>query len=113
MSFQANIGSTSSILMIVYMFAGSEETARCLFAFDIGMRALFLVWAAIGYLIHTTIVWIECNLNADQYISDILRPVAVPYIRGLSNVIFEQDNARPHVACRVLKFLDTQFFLLP
>ena len=30
----------------------------------------------------------------------------MPYLRGLPNAIFRQDNARPNVAHRVLTFLD-------
>ncbi|GFW65105.1 hypothetical protein TNCV_393711 [Trichonephila clavipes] len=33
------------------------------------------------------------------------------YHRGLQNVIFQQDNARPHVARHVLTFFDTRGIL--
>ena len=57
---------------------------------------------------------VDSNLNADQYNFDILCPVIVPYLRGLPNAIFQQDNARPHVAHHVLTFLSTQAIqLLP
>ncbi|GFX04388.1 hypothetical protein TNCV_3975351 [Trichonephila clavipes] len=64
-------------------------------------------WAAI-YITRQFLVRINGNLNADRYISYILRPVIVPYLRGLPNTIFQQDNARPNVAHRVLIFLDAQ-----
>lgn len=57
-----------------------------------------MVWAAIGYMTLISLVWIYRNLNANWYISDILLPVVVPYLRGLPDTIFQQDNARPHVA---------------
>ena len=49
-------------------------------------------------------------MNAYRYISEILRPVVVPYFTGLLNAIFQQDNARPHLTHCVLNFLHTQVF---
>ncbi|KFM65283.1 hypothetical protein X975_21353, partial [Stegodyphus mimosarum] len=34
-----------------------------------------------------------------QRLNNVLRPVAIPYIQGLPDAIFYQDNARPHSAC--------------
>ena len=62
----------------------------------------------IGYTTRAFLVRIDSNLNADRYISNILGPVVMPYLRGLPNVLFQQDNARPHAARRVLTFLNTQ-----
>ncbi|GFT66581.1 transposable element Tcb1 transposase [Trichonephila clavipes] len=56
---------------------------------------------------HVSIVRIDGNLNANQCISDILFPVVTPYLRGQSNVIFQQDNTRQQVALCGLTFLDT------
>ena len=56
----------------------------------------------------TSLILINDNLNTDWDISDILCHVVVLYLRGLSNVTFQQDNARPHVARHVLIFLNTQ-----
>ena len=67
-----------------------------------------MVWAAIGYTIRTSLVRIGGDLIAEWYISDILRPVVVPYLRGLPNVIFKQVRSRPHVASHVLTFLGKQ-----
>ncbi|GFX30245.1 hypothetical protein TNCV_1963521 [Trichonephila clavipes] len=44
----------------------------------------------------------------DRYISDISRPVVVPYQLCLSNALYQQDNARPLVAYQILTLLDTQ-----
>ena len=69
-----------------------------------------MVWAAIGYTASTSLVWIDGNFNAGQYISHILHPMVVLYLRCLPNAIFQQDNASPHVARYVLIFLDAQTF---
>lgn len=67
-----------------------------------------MVWAAITYATCTSLLQINGNLNADWYISDTLCLVVVPFFQDLLNAIFQQDNARSHVACHVLTLLDTQ-----
>ena len=67
-----------------------------------------MVWAATGYTTRTSLVRIGGDLNSEWYISNILRPMVVTYLRGLPNVIFKQVSARPHVASHVLTFLDKQ-----
>ncbi|XP_035216638.1 UDP-N-acetylglucosamine transporter-like [Stegodyphus dumicola] len=67
-----------------------------------------MVWAAIRYMPRTSLVRIYGNMSADWYTSDILCPVVVSYLRSLPNAIFQQDNARLHVASCVVTFLDTQ-----
>ncbi|GFS95387.1 transposable element Tcb1 transposase [Trichonephila clavipes] len=37
-------------------------------------------------------------LNCQSYISEVLEPVVLPYLQGLVTAIFQQDNARRHVA---------------
>lgn len=92
----------------VWRLRGDRTSPACIRYRHRGPAPGVMVWAAIGYTTRTSLVRIDGTLNADRYISDILRPVVVPYLRGLPNAIFQQDNARPHVARRVLTFLDTQ-----
>ncbi|PRD22665.1 UNVERIFIED_CONTAM: Cytochrome c oxidase copper chaperone [Trichonephila clavipes] len=83
------------ILCAVLVSVVFKETTRCLLPFDIGIRALELVrWLGQLFLIHTSLAWIDHNLNADWYIFDILHPVVMPYHRVLSNTLYQQDNAR-------------------
>ncbi|KFM62163.1 Transposable element Tc1 transposase, partial [Stegodyphus mimosarum] len=37
-------------------------------------------------------------MTAQRYLDIALRPVAIPYLQGLPNAIFQQNNARPHSA---------------
>ena len=99
-----------SILMIVCVSGGSEETAHCLFAFDIGIAALHLV-RLFGYTIRLSLVLIEGNLKVNRYTSDILPPVLVPYLRCLPNAIFQQDDVRPNVAILSLSNVKQVIFL--
>lgn len=66
-----------------------------------------MVWPAIGYTTCTSLIRIDGNVHANQYISDTLRTMVVPYLRVLSNAIFQQNNAMTLAAHRVLTFLDT------
>ncbi|GFX56051.1 transposable element Tcb1 transposase [Trichonephila clavipes] len=63
-----------------------------------------MVWGGIGYHSHTPLVRIAGTLNSRRYISEVLEPVVLPYLQGLATAIFQQDNARPHVACIVQRF---------
>ncbi|GFW64068.1 hypothetical protein TNCV_707731 [Trichonephila clavipes] len=42
----------------------------------------------------TQLIRVVFNLNNHRYISQILRSVAVPYLLGLGDVIFQEDNTR-------------------
>ncbi|GFW79974.1 transposable element Tcb1 transposase [Trichonephila clavipes] len=57
-----------------------------------------MVWGGIGYHSRTPLVRNAGTLNSQRYISEVLEPVALPYLQGLVTAIFRQDNARPHVA---------------
>ncbi|KFM71571.1 hypothetical protein X975_16085, partial [Stegodyphus mimosarum] len=37
-------------------------------------------------------------MRAQRYLDNVLRPVAISYLQGLPNAIFQQDNVRPHSA---------------
>ncbi|GFV57443.1 transposable element Tcb1 transposase [Trichonephila clavipes] len=53
-------------------------------------------------------------LNSQSYISEVLEPVVLPYLQGLATAIFQQDNARPHVARIVQRFfVNHRIQLLP
>ncbi|GFW04810.1 transposable element Tcb1 transposase [Trichonephila clavipes] len=57
-----------------------------------------MVCGGIGYHYRTPLVRIAGTLNSQRYISEVLEPVVLPYLQGLATTIFQQDNARPHVA---------------
>ncbi|GFV51016.1 transposable element Tcb1 transposase [Trichonephila clavipes] len=64
----------------------------------------FMVWGGIGYHSRTPLVRIAGSLNSQRYISEVLEPVVLPYLQGVATAIFQQDNARPHVALIVQRF---------
>ncbi|GFX61350.1 hypothetical protein TNCV_4893941 [Trichonephila clavipes] len=73
-----------------------------------------MVWGGIGYHSRTPLVRIAGTLNSQRCISDVLKPVVLPYLQGLGTAIFQHDNARPHVTRIVQRFfVNHQSKLLP
>ncbi|GFX87742.1 hypothetical protein TNCV_2190191 [Trichonephila clavipes] len=66
----------------------------------------------IGYHYCTPLVRIAGSVNSQRYIFEVLDPVVLPYLQGLGTAIFQQDNARPHVA-RIVRIVNHQIELLP
>ncbi|GFX40119.1 transposable element Tcb1 transposase [Trichonephila clavipes] len=64
-----------------------------------------MVWNGIEYHSRTALARIAGTLNSQRYISEVLEPVVLPYLQGLVTTIFQQDNARPHVARIFQRFL--------
>ena len=53
-------------------------------------------------------------MTAVRYINDILRPSVLPYIHGLPEALFQQDNARPRTARTTMNFFtNSHVNLLP
>ena len=57
-----------------------------------------MVWGAIAYDSRSPLVRIEGTMTAQRYVDDVLRPVTLPFLQGVPNAIYQQDNARPHTA---------------
>ncbi|GFV98206.1 transposable element Tcb1 transposase [Trichonephila clavipes] len=73
-----------------------------------------MVWGGIGYHSRTPLVRIVGTLNSQCYISEVLEPVDLTYLKGLATALFQQDNARPDVARIVQRFfVNHQIELLP
>ena len=66
-----------------------------------------MVWGGITDGHSTRLHFIDGKLNSARYRDEILRPIAVPFVR-LHNVTFQQDNARPHVARICTEFLQAE-----
>jgi hypothetical protein len=54
------------------------------------------LWS-VRYRLKSLLIVIAGNLTGVRYRDEILRPVAVPFVQQ-HHLIFQQDNARPHVA---------------
>ena len=64
-----------------------------------------MVWAGICGQERTDLVVIDQNLNAQRYIDQVLRPVALPFLQRHRRILLQQDNARPHTARVTQQFL--------
>jgi transposase len=56
-----------------------------------------MVWGGISHGLKSPLIVVAGNLTGVRYRDEILRPVAVPFVQE-HHLIFQQDNARPHVA---------------
>ncbi|GFX63979.1 transposable element Tcb1 transposase [Trichonephila clavipes] len=76
----------------------------CVMHLHTGPASGILVRGGVGYHSRTPLVRIAGSLNSHHYISQVLEPVVLPYLQGLATAIFQQNNARPHVARIVQRF---------
>ncbi|GFX17616.1 transposable element Tc1 transposase [Trichonephila clavipes] len=73
-----------------------------------------MVWGAISYHGRSNLVRIEGNLNRNRNVHEVLKTEVVPFLQGIPGGIFQQDNARSHVAKTVQDFCLAQHMqLLP
>ncbi|GFW78452.1 transposable element Tcb2 transposase [Trichonephila clavipes] len=57
-----------------------------------------MVWGVIAYNTRSPQVLICGTMTAQWYVLDILQPHVLPLMQWLPGAIFQQDNARPHMA---------------
>ncbi|UYV67514.1 hypothetical protein LAZ67_5001032 [Cordylochernes scorpioides] len=65
--------------------------------FTVRQRGI-VVWGAIAYDSRSPLLRIQGTMTAKRYVDDVLRPVTLPYLQGVPNALYQQDNARPHTA---------------
>ncbi|GFY24933.1 transposable element Tcb1 transposase [Trichonephila clavipes] len=92
----------------VWRHRGECILAACIRHRHISPSPGMMVCGAIGYTSHSPLVCIDGTLDGTCYISGVLGPVALPFIRALQNPTFQQDNGTPHVAGSVRTSLDTK-----
>ena len=66
-----------------------------------------MVWAGISYRQQTQVHFINGNLNSQRYCDEILRHIVVPFLRR-HHLMFNRDNARPHVARICTQFMEAE-----
>ncbi|GFT37984.1 transposable element Tcb1 transposase [Trichonephila clavipes] len=98
----------------VWRHRGERMLNSCVMHRRTGPAPSIVVWGGIAYHSRTPLVCIAGTLNIQRYISEVLEPVVLPYLQGLATAIFQQDNARQHVA-RIIQrfFVNHQIELLP
>ncbi|GFV60312.1 transposable element Tc1 transposase [Trichonephila clavipes] len=71
-----------------------------------------MFWGAISYHGLSNFLRTEGNLNSNRCVREVLQPEVVPFFQGIPGAIFQQDNARPHVAKTVLDLCSAQHIQL-
>ncbi|GFW40244.1 transposable element Tc3 transposase [Trichonephila clavipes] len=98
----------------VWRHRGERMLNSCVMHHHTGPAPSIMVWGGIGYHSRTSLVCIGGTLNSQRYNPEVLEPVVLPYLQCLATAIFQQDNARPHVARIVQRFfVNHQIELLP
>ncbi|GFT48360.1 transposable element Tcb1 transposase [Trichonephila clavipes] len=98
----------------VWGHRGERILNSCVMHHHTGPAPSIMVWGGFRYHSRTLLVRIAGTLNNHHYIYEVLEPVVLPYLQGLSTAIFQQDNARPRVARFVQRFsVSNQIELLP
>lgn len=67
-----------------------------------------MVWGAIAYGSRSPLLFIRGSMTAARYVNEVLQATLLPYLddRPLRpQVLFQQDNARPHIARQTMDFL--------
>ena len=82
----------------VRRYDGERNLRACILQRHRGPRPSVMVWSAIGYNIRSRLLCTEGNLNSNYYIRDVLQHEVLPLLQAIPHAIFQQDNARPHVA---------------
>ena len=61
--------------------------------------------AAISYHSRSHLVFLQCNEKHCRYIAQVVNPVLLPFRLQEGDVLFQQDNARPHTAAATQRTL--------
>ncbi|GFV66471.1 transposable element Tcb2 transposase [Trichonephila clavipes] len=89
-------------------YSGERHIPECIIERHSRRAPGVMVWCAIAYHGRSQLLRIVGNLNSTRYINEVLQPQAIPFLQGLPEAVFQQDNARPHVAKTVKSYLDSQ-----
>ncbi|GBM19608.1 hypothetical protein AVEN_107286-1 [Araneus ventricosus] len=75
---------------------GERLQPTCLRHRHTGPTPRVMVWGAISYDSRSTLVVIPRTLTANLYVSLVIQPVVLPFMKSIQGGVFQQDNARFH-----------------
>lgn len=91
----------------VYRQRNQRFAEACIQEIDRWGGPSIMVWAGISANSRTDLVFIQGNLNAHKYRAEVLEPVVQPALQNMGpGAVFQQDNARPHIAQHCRQFFD-------
>lgn len=82
-----------------------RNNPACIVTRHTGMTRGIMFWGAISYDSRSPLIIIKGNMKAQDYINDVLRPFALPFVDENPGATFQQDNATPHSAKITTTFL--------
>jgi len=88
----------------VYRRTGERFADSCVQQLNRFQRGI-MEWGGITTTQKLELVVIRGTLNPQRYIQDVFEAVVIPFINHRRNVIYQHDNARPHVARISMDFL--------
>ncbi|GFX20535.1 transposable element Tcb2 transposase [Trichonephila clavipes] len=97
-------------------YAGERCFPKCVIERHSDLTPGVMVWGAISYHGRCNLLRIEGNPNSNRYsaVHGVLQLEVVLFLQGIPGAIFQQDNARPHVAKTVRDFCSVKHIqLLP
>ncbi|GFX62330.1 transposable element Tcb1 transposase [Trichonephila clavipes] len=92
----------------VRRYDGERSLPECVIERHSDLTPGVTVLGAISYNGRSNLLRIEGNLNSNRYVRELLQPEVVPFLEGIPGAIFQQDNARLHVAKTVPDFCSAQ-----
>ena len=99
----------------IYRRRGERFSDACVLETDRFGGGSVMIWGGISHVERTDIKIIDGNLNAARYRDEILATIVLPFLRRHRfSHVFQHDNARCHVACVSMDFLnDNHIHTLP
>ncbi|GFX20798.1 transposable element Tc1 transposase [Trichonephila clavipes] len=95
-------------------YAGERCLPECVLERHSGLTPRVMVWGAISYHGRSNFLRIDSNFNKNRYVPEALQPEVFLLFQGIPGVLFQKDNARPHIAKTVRDFCSAQHMqLLP
>ncbi|GFU34170.1 uncharacterized protein TNCV_3199621 [Trichonephila clavipes] len=99
LSFQMNNASIcGTIIAAIRVRRYARCFPECVIERHSALTLGVMDWGVISYHGRSNLLLIEVNLNSNRYVHKVLHPEVVPFLQGIPEAIFQQDNASPHVA---------------
>ena len=89
----------------VWRTSGERHLPECIRPLHKGPTSDFIVWRDISYNLLSHSVFLQNKVKNACYIAQVVNPVLLSFIRQGGDVLFQQDNARPHTAAATQRVL--------
>ena len=84
---------------------GEHHLPECISPRHTDPTSGFMVWEAISYNSRSYLVFLQDKVNSARYIVQVVNPELLSFLRQEGNLLFQQDNARPHMAAATQRTL--------